>query len=88
MVLLRLLQLRSWLKGLPSARLPLVAASTQQASDAAVERLQLLLPGLLPIGSATLGAERRLLHCSHTWTCTYSPPTKPHIDKWRVCTQP
>eukprot|EP00775_Hariotina_reticulata_P001729 gene1729-2072_t len=61
----KLQELRSWLKGLPSAKLPLVAASTQQASDAAVQRLQLLLPGLLPVGSATLApVELELVHPS------------------------
>lgn len=43
------------MRGLPSAKSPLVAMTAQQASDVAVDRLQVLLPPLLPIGTGTVG---------------------------------
>ncbi len=48
-------QVVSWLKGHVSSKYPLVAASTLQASEAAVDRLQVMLPGLLPLGTAAVG---------------------------------
>jgi hypothetical protein len=50
-----LLQVAAWLKTLPSAKSPLVAMTAQQASDAAVDRLQMQLPGLLPVGTGAMG---------------------------------
>lgn len=52
---LYLMQVVSWLKGHVSSKYPLVAASTLQASEAAVDRLQVMLPGLLPLGTAAVG---------------------------------
>lgn len=49
------LQVRKWLQSLPSAKRPLVAMASQQASDVAVDRLQIALPGLLPVGAAGVG---------------------------------
>lgn len=48
-------QVASWLKGHVSSKYPLVAQTTQQASEAAVDRLQVMLPGLLPLGTAAVG---------------------------------
>jgi hypothetical protein len=38
-----------------SSKYPLVAQTTLQASEAAVDRLQVMLPGLLPLGTAAVG---------------------------------
>lgn len=54
-----MLQVRAWLKGLPSSKRPLVSMTAQQASDLAVDRLQLALPGLLPAGTRTVGEDSR-----------------------------
>jgi hypothetical protein len=43
------------LKGHVSSKYPLVAATTLQASEAAIDRLQVMLPGLLPRGTAAVG---------------------------------
>jgi hypothetical protein len=48
-------QVASWLKGHVSSKYPLVAASTLQASQDAVDTLQVVLPGLLPLGTAAVG---------------------------------
>jgi hypothetical protein len=60
-MLLLLLQVAAWLKTLPSAKSPLVAMTAQQASDAAVDRLQMQLPPLLPVGTGALGECKLLL---------------------------
>ncbi|WIA37566.1 hypothetical protein OEZ86_014473 [Tetradesmus obliquus] len=50
----KLQEVAAWLKAQPSAKSPLVAMTAQQASDAAVDRLQMQLPGLLPVGTGAM----------------------------------